>query len=426
MFTIARLGRIWEAMQKAAAASKPLSASFIQLFISGDVSEETPLPMFLAALRTDAPPSSEAEIYRDTVLHFSHKRILLEALDAARNEIISQDFSVSSEELKNMGISRISNAFNGESDDQMKGYGEWGRQVYADAETALASEDLGGNGLRPGLSNIEMCIGRLLPGKLYVLAGMSSSGKSALARQIIEAASIDAAARGMLGNAYISSLEMTGSEYAIRHISEQLGIEAYRIEAGDITQGDLRRIKEHLARMSNMRIKVDQKPRQTIKTIGDRCRKLKNSGGITLAAIDHLILIAGTGKQQSISDRVSEATIEAKNLAKELQIPIIMLAQLDEKKIMESKSGIPNSTHLFGGQTITQNADVIAFVHRPVVVHSKKEPSKDDAEGHQKWKERLDGMQRSAFIFNNKRRGGAGNVRYELDFDAPLMTFSNK
>lgn len=426
MFSIARLGRIWEAMVKCADAKKPIRQSFIQLFITGDLEETTPLPMFIAALRMDAPPNSEVEIYRETIIHFANKRALLESLDRAKAAVIGQDISVSSEMMKDLVIRETAMSFDGDSDQYLRSYGEWGTNVLKDVESSRGNEELGGVGLSPGLSAVEKCIGRLLPGKLITLAGMSSSGKSALARQIIEAAAIDAANKNPnSGNAYIASLEMTGDEYATRHLSEILDIPSFKIESGDLNGAEEMMIREAVRNMQRIKIKVDSRPRMTIRDISDRCRRLKNSGGLTVVGIDHLILIAGSGKNQSLMDRVSEATIEAKNLAKELQVPVIMLAQLNEKRILESKSGMPNSTHLFGGETIMQNSDVVCFVHRPAVVLAKKEPESDNQEAHNAWKEKLDAIAGKSYFYNGKRRGGAGNIRHEMIFHPQTMKFTD-
>lgn len=426
MFSLARLGRIWAAMVKCGEANRPIKSSFLKLFIAGDLEETTPLEMFLAALRADAPSSSEAEIYRETIVQLFHKRMLIESLDQAKAAILNADISSSSEELKDIGIGSISRAFDGDSDSYLRSYGEWGSSVAKEVDESLKNEELGGVGLRPGLAAVESCIGRLLPGKLYVLAGMSSSGKSALARQIMESAVNDSLHRSSSpGSGYLCSLEMTGNEVAIRHISEMLEIPSFKIESGDVNQMEAARIRQAVKQMQRLPIKVDSKPRQNIRDITDRCRRIKNSGGLSIAVIDHLILVNGTSRNQSLMDRVSESTIESKNMAKEFNIPVIILAQLNEKRILESKSGVPNSTHLFGGETIMQNADVVFFVHRPSVILAKKEPDKGDTEAYQKWKDRLDATAKQAYVFNGKRRGGQGNVRHEMLFYPEIMKFTD-
>lgn len=432
-FTNPRLGRIWKAMLRCGETGNPINQRWIPLMIQGDAGEDTPLTVFLAALFNDAPPPSEAEIEVETVVHLANKRALVDSLEKAKHEILDMDVGVPAEHMKDVGIRVVSAAFNGDTDSDMMEYHQWGDRVFQKAAKNLQQGEQGSIGLNPGLRGIQEVIGRLLGGKLIVIAGMSSSGKSALARQMMESASQDAMAK-KLGWGYVSSLEMTGEEYATRSIAEEMHIAASDIEQGSLNQSQVEALGNAVHRMKKFPLIIDSRPRQSIENIRARALKVKNTKGLSIMALDHLLLIKG-GPKESLMDRVSEATIECKNMAKEFDIPILLLAQLDEKKIMESTFGFPNSTHLFGGQTIMQNADIVMFVHRPEVVLAKKEPaqnarnkgddSKDEKSPWAKWDELMRASKGKAWIYNNKRRGGAGNTRTEMLFDGPTMVFSD-
>lgn len=420
-------------MIKCGEDGKPINRNWIPLMISRDQNEDTPIQIFLTALQNDAPPVSEAEAYVETIVHLASKRALLEAMDKARNEIMEIDIGVPAEHMKDVGIRMISNAFNSEADDDMMEYAEWGKRVAERSRERLSHNDEEHTyGLSPGLSSVYKVIGNLLPGKLYVLGGMSSSGKSALVRQIAEAAARDAMLKN-LGHGYIASLEMTGEEYATRHLAQMLGIPADKIEQGALNQTSVEHMMSYAAKMRGLPIFVDQRVRMTLEHIRARALKVKNTKGLAFMVIDHLLLIKG-GKQDSLSDRVADGTIEGKNMAKEFGVPVIMLAQLDEKRLLENnKYGniLPNSTHLFGGQTINQNADHVFFVHRPEVVLAKNEPAQNahGKEGEEspwaKWRSRMDAEKGKALVYNNKRRGGQSAVREELLFDGPTMAFGD-
>ena len=341
-FAIGRLGRIWEAMMRCAEASKPVNQNWIPMMIRGDKDEDTPLRVYLAVLFNDAPPPADAELYAEAVLHLANKRSLLESLDRAKQEILAQDVGVQAEVLKDIGIRHVSNAFSSGGDDDMMSYGDWGARVFARAQKSIESEE-SGFGLSPGLRAVEETIGRFLPGKSYVLAGMSSSGKSALARQLMEAAALDAM-RQKLGPGFVSSLEMTGEEYASRHLAEKLGIAADKMEQGDLNRGEVEAIGRQVARMKNFPLVVDSRVRQKLADIRARALKLRNTSGLSIMAVDHLLLIRPNGPADSMMDRVSEATIEGKNMAKEFGIPAIILAQVNEKKVLESSSKWPSTS----------------------------------------------------------------------------------
>lgn len=421
-FQTPRLARIWAAMVKCAENSRPINRNYIPLYIDpADNGDTTALGLFLTVLINDAPPASEAEAYAETVTSLFNKRSLLDALDRTRNEILKLDIGTPVEDMLDVGIVNLTGSVDTDFDKDMKSYAEWGEEVFAAANKKLMEGETANTGLSTGLAAVTNSIGKLLPGKLYVLGGMSSSGKSALVRQIIEAAALDAS-QFKLGHCYISSLEMTGQEYAIRHLSEQLGMPSYQIEQGELNAAGVEALGVMSMKMRNLPIMVDQRPGLGIDQIRSRAIRVKNKYGLSCIVVDHILLMKGS-KNQSISDRVADATIGGKNLAKEMGVPVIMLAQLDEKRMMESSSGFPNTTHLFGGQTITQNADVVAFIHRPEVILAKKEPSKDDATAHLTWTTKMDQWAGKALVWNNKRRGGQPNSRFEMRFDGPTMSF---
>lgn len=430
-----RLGKIWAAMSAAAAKGKPINQTWIALLIDpSDAKEDTPTKMFLSVLANDAPTVSDFDAYCDTVLHLSSKRSLVEAMDRAKAEILASDVSMPPEHMRDIGMKRLSAAFSADGgDDDMMSYAEWGARVAkAKREQYDAGEDAQ-MGLDPGLAAVQRVFGRLMPGKEYVLAGMSSSGKSALVRQIAEGCALSAAAQN-LGYGYIASLEMTGDEYAIRSIAERCGIPADEIEQGNLNNQQVGSIEDHARKLARYPIIVDQRPRMNLETIRARALKVKNTKGLSFMVIDHLLLIKG-GRVDSMMDRVSEATIEAKNMAKEFRIPVIMLAQILEKKVLESKIKWPSSNHLFGGETIVQNADVVAFVHRPEMLKAREEPAKRETNGKgdedksaspwEKWNAQMEALRGKAYIYSNKRRGGAVIEKQEVAFHGPTMSFSD-
>lgn len=423
-FTVPRLARVWEALCRSADAGKPMNRTFIAMFIRGDSEETTPLGIFLQVLINEAPPASEGEIYVDTVAALAHKRQLVDALKRATDEIMKMDIASPVEHMVDVAIREATSSVDAENDEFMRSIGDWGLKVYRDAERAVRSteedQDVG-VGLPCGLAAVEEVIGRLLPGKVYVLAGMSGGGKSALARQITEAAA-RYAGKHKLGEVIISSLEMPGDEYTARSLSEMMGVPSYRIEQGDLNTSELEFLAERSLDLRSLPITIDSKPRQTIKDIRTRWLRTKQrKGALAAGVIDHLILIGG--KEDKMHDRVAENTAEAKNMAKEFGIPVILLAQLNEKNILERSSGWPNFSDLFGGQTIKMNSDVVFFIHRPEEVLKTREPNKNDDDKHAKWVERMDRERGKAWVWTDKRRGAQASLKRELIFHGETMSF---
>ena len=425
-FSIPRLARIWQAMNVATEKGRPPSKNWVVPFIQNDSGEEEPLLFYLNLLINDTIEEGRnfASIHADTVFNLANKRSVLDSLDAARNKILKSEFGTPPEHLQDIALKAIAKSVDADYDKDMRSYEDWAGEVWKETAANLErDEDAGGIGLPCGLRAVEEVIGRLLPGKLYILAGMSGSGKSALARMLAESASAEAMARGM-GATYIASLEMTGKEYATRALAQRMGLASSMIEKGVIEHAQLEPMLKYAHDLKKLGIVVDSKPNMTIDEIKARMQKTKiKYGGLALGVIDHLIII-GAEKGENLFDKVTNATMKAKNLAKELEIPIILLAQLTEKKILETASGWPNASHLFGGETITQNADVVCFVHRHELVLAKKEPAKD-TEAHAKWLTKMDNARGKATVFNDKRRGDEGRTSRELRFYGPTMHFED-
>lgn len=426
-FTTPRLARVWDAMVRAMEAGKPPTKTWVPVFIQGDRGEDEALVFFLNLLMNDAVEEglSHAEIHSDLVFQLANKRRLLDAMDVARHKILTSDVTTAPEDMQDIALQAVAASVEKEGDSHIKTLNEWAKDVQDDAGLKLAQgDDSPGWGLDCGLRAVTNVIGRLLPGKVYVLAGMSGSGKSALAGQIVEAAMADAARQG-LGWGYINSLEMTGKEYANRSLARSMGISSDNLESGSVTHDQYERMYDHVAKFRALNIEIDSTPNMTIDTIRSHMLNAKiRRGKLALGVIDHLVIV-GAEKGENLFDKVSSASMKTKNIAKEFNIPMILLAQLTEKKVMETPSKWPNTNHLFGGETITQNSDVVAFIHRHEMILRKTEPAVDAGKKRDQWVAQMEKHRGAAHFFTDKRRGGAGGLKEEMRFIGEYMLFED-
>ena len=425
-FAVSRLARIWEALLAAVEKGKPPTMTWIPLYIRGDKEDEAEesVLFYCNLLKNDAIEEglSAAELHADTIFQLANKRFLIDSLDRAKAKILTAEVGMAPTDMQDIAMKSIGLAVDQEFDRHIRSYQDWGDDVWKEVAANIDNEEEGGLGLTCGLSGVEAVLGRLMPGRAYYLAGMSGAGKSAIAAQIAEAAMLQAAERGM-GWGYMASLEMTGKEYAQRSLSRSMGIPYQDIEAGNVNRAQVESLANHARRLKRFNMEIDSTPSMTIDTIKSHAISTRNRrGGLALMVVDHMVIIAGE-KGETLFDKVTNASGKIKQIAKELNVPIIVLAQLNEKKILDTASGWPNASHLFGGETIVQNADVIAFIHRHELVLNKKEPAKDTP-AHDKWVARLDQERGKAHFFNDKRRGG-GRVSRELRFNGPLMLFED-
>lgn len=421
-FTVPRLARIWDAMQSLAAAGKPVTREMIPLAIRGDDKADLGLPAFMATLLADVPSPSFAQEFADSLEHLAGRRALLEELDLIRSQVMAADVGTSIDEISEAAIGRIVSAGAAAFDRHMRSLGDWAEDVFKASQAALDQGEDGAVGLSFGLRGVDEVFGRAMPERLYILAGISSAGKSALARQIAEAMAGQCRERN-LGWGYIASLEMSGRENATRSLAEQLEISTTAIEEGSLGVSDVERMWAAKEALRGLPLMIDTKPRMRMSDLRSRMIRLKNQKRLAFAMIDHLLLVKPEGRSDSIMERVSDATIEAKLLSRELEIPIILLAQLNEKSVIDRPSGRPNKTDLFGGQTINQNADAIGFIHRPETILAKKEPPSSHVEKHAEWSLEMARVRGTAEFFSDKRRGGVSGERRYLAFDGPTVTF---
>ena len=422
-FSTARLAKIWEAMISLGNAGQPIAREQIAKAIKNDDKSDTPLPIYLSLLLKDVPDGDTARTLAEDVLRHAQRRAALDALRACEAEVLGMDFETSIEDLQERMLSRITGIGGDGFDRHMRTYGQWAKSVFDRTSAAMGQADCK-VGLDPGLRAVQEVMGRMMPGRVYMLAGMSSSGKTALARQIVESCALQAAQQ-RLGWSYVASLEMSGDELATRAISERLGLAASRIEECSLDDDELYRMGKAYDDLKQYQIMLDTKPRMRIEDIRNRALRLKHQKGLALIAVDHLLLIKPEGRADSLMDRVSTASSEAKFMAREYEVPVLLLGQLNEKAVVDRPSGKPNGSDLFGGQAIMQNADVVAFVHRQEIVEKRREPSKSDEQKHARWSTMMANLAGKACIFNDKRRGGARHTSRDMTFRAETMTFED-
>ena len=109
--------------------------------------------------------------------------------------------------------------------------------------------------------------------------------------------------------------------------------------------------------------------------------------------------------------------------AGELDIPIILLAQLKESDILfRYPNSWPNANDIYGGGSVQMNADYTAFIHRPEIVTARKEPA-ENAKDRAEWEAKYASERGQAFFYSDKARGSAGRIRREMIFDGPTMSF---
>jgi replicative DNA helicase len=210
--------------------------------------------------------------------------------------------------------------------------------------------------------------GGLRRGELFIIAGRPSMGKSALVMNILE----DLAIRRSLP-VLLVSLEMSSASIADRILASQSRIDLKRIAEGTFSRDEGRALQDMAARISQAPLIVDDAPCRTLAEIGAIARRVNRKRKLAALAIDYLQLIEPDNPKDTRQEQVAKLSRRVKSLARELQTPVICLSQLN--RATEEGDKRPRLSNLRESGAIEQDADVVAFVHRPGYYELRQGPA---------------------------------------------------
>jgi replicative DNA helicase len=230
-------------------------------------------------------------------------------------------------------------------------------------------------GVPTGMSDFDKLTGGLQPGELVVIAARPSMGKTALALNLARNAAV------MHGKKVaIFSLEMTKRALTLRLLSSEAGVDLSQFHRGFGSQADYRKLVKAAGDLARADIWIDDSGMITILEIKARCRRLASERGLDLVMVDYLQLAHADVQVARKDLEIGMISHGLKALAKELDIPVIALSQLNrgpEQRDPDQRR--PNMGDLRESGAIEQDADVIAFIYRDYV-YSRDEEKRNDAE----------------------------------------------
>src|ERR1700723_1309607 len=213
-------------------------------------------------------------------------------------------------------------------------------------------------GISPGYGELDKLLSGLQPSELIILAARPSQGKTALALNLAENISI----RGGLPVA-LFSLEMSKESLLQRLVASVAQVDAHKFRSGHLSREDWRRMTEALGTISSAPLWVDDAGSTSVLEIGAKARRLKRDKGLSLVIVDYLQLITARGRFSSRQEEVASISRGLKGLAKELQIPVLVLSQLTRAPERDERG--PQLSDLRESGAIEQDADVVMFIYRP-------------------------------------------------------------
>lgn len=216
-------------------------------------------------------------------------------------------------------------------------------------------------GVPSGFSNLDEMTGGFQNSDLIIVAGRPSQGKTAFALSIAKNAALH---REKKTGIAIFSLEMSEQQLIIRMLSSVAKVNAHALRTGRLEDEKWKNLSRNVGKLAEAKIFIDDTPSLSILELRAKARRLKAEHGIGLVVVDYLQLVQGPKNAESREREISMISRSLKALAKELQVPVMALSQLN--RAVESRTDRrPMLADLRESGAIEQDADVVLFVHRP-------------------------------------------------------------
>jgi len=255
-------------------------------------------------------------------------------------------------------------------------------------------------GVATGFNDLDAMTSGLQPADLVIIAARPSMGKTSLAMNMAENAAV-----GHKIPVAVFSMEMPGSQLAMRMMASLGRINAHRLRTGKLDDDDWPRLTSAVSLLNEAPIFIDDTAGLTAMELRARARRLKREHGLGLVIVDYLQLMQASESDENRATEISNITRALKGLAKELHVPVIAMSQLN-RSVEQRQDKRPVMSDLRESGAIEQDADVILFIYRDEV-YNKESPHKGTAD----------------IIIGKQRNGPTGEVR--LTFLGEYTRFEN-
>jgi len=384
---------------------------------------------YLAGLTSAAPAMPNVRDYARILHDLAVRRTLIRIGE----DIVNTAYEAPTEKGPAEQIQEAEKALYAVSESSRYGEGplEFHESLRRAVESAEAAQKRGGriSGVTSGFTDIDSLLGGLQPSDLLILAGRPGMGKTALGTNMAFHAA-QAYVQDMAAGAELSrgapvlffSLEMAAQQLSARILAEQTEIEMWKIRNGRFSEQEWETFVLKMQELSTLPLYIDDTGGISIAQIAARARRLKREKKIGLIIIDYLQLIEPSRRAENRVQEITEVTKGLKNLAKELNVPVMALSQLS-RGVDSRDDKRPVLSDLRESGSIEQDADVVMFVYREEYYLKSREPDPSTPD-HAKWLEKCERAHRRAEVMVEKHRHGATN-KIDLYFDDRFTRFSN-
>ena len=246
-------------------------------------------------------------------------------------------------------------------------------QPTLDEMEAISSRGGGMSGVPTGFADLDDLTNGLHPGEMVIVAARPGCGKSTLALDLARSASIK---NGL--TSCIFSLEMSQIEITMRLLSAEASIPLSHIRGGKMSDDDWQRVAQKMGQVSEAPLYIDDSPNLTMMEIRAKARRLKQRHDLRLVVIDYIQLMTSGKKVESRQLEVSEFSRQLKLLAKELEVPVVALSQLNRGPEQRTDKK-PQLSDLRESGSLEQDADMVVLLNRPDL-YDKESPRAGEAD----------------------------------------------
>src|ERR671912_2508546 len=361
--------RIYERMMDLSERSSPIDLVTLkeELERTGDL-EEVGGPAYIASLVDGVPRSTNVEYYAQIVkekatlrnLIFSANKILGSAYEADQeadlilDEAESSIFAVAEDRIKSGFISM----------------NDLVRESFPKIEKLFENKTFI-TGVPTGFDDIDRKTRGFQPGDLIIVAARPSMGKTSLVLNICQHVATHGGVAGFF------SLEMSKESLFMRMLASEAKIDNYRLLSGQIGQKEYGQITHALETLSDANLYIDDTAGIGVLEMRAKARRLQSEHGLDLLAVDYIQLMTGRGRYENRTLELASISRSLKGLAKELNVPIVVLSQLS--RAPESRADHrPQLSDLRESGALEQDADVVILIFREEMYKQNNEPAESD------------------------------------------------
>ncbi len=368
-FYVAAHERIFYVIQELTAKGQPVDALTIkdQLERRGELADIGG-EAYLAELVGSVPTSTNVKYYADIVRERAVLRDLLSVCNEVSREVYEEvDRDVNEHlDLAEKNILSIAENFN-RSRPSFSKMSDLMLESYKELEDRYAQQKLV-TGIPTGFDDLDKMTAGMQRGDLVIVAGRPSMGKTAFSMNLAQNASLRSEESGVVA---VFSLEMSSQQIAMRMLACEARVDMQHLRTGRFSAEDWRKLAAASGSLAESSIYIDDTPAISVLELRSKCRKLKREAkGLDLVLIDYIQLMSGRANADNRAQEVSEISRSLKGLAKELDVPVIALSQLN-RSLEQRADKRPVMSDLRESGAIEQDADVIMFIYRDEVYNKK-------------------------------------------------------